>query len=140
MAELADAHGSGPCESNFMEVQVLLSAPYRVFIQNLKGFDDTRFFIALNQYADSFYSSPSILIIFLLFLFAVLSNFLQKQSKVCCLCFSKEVSISSPPFAAAKAGNLFPFRHYYGENFISAKCTSDFLKYFLQNQKISDRT
>ena len=29
MAELADAHGSGPCESNFMEVQVLLSAPRR---------------------------------------------------------------------------------------------------------------
>ena len=29
MAELADAHGSGPCESNFMEVQVLLSAPVR---------------------------------------------------------------------------------------------------------------
>ena len=27
MAESADAHGSGPCESNFMEVQVLLSAP-----------------------------------------------------------------------------------------------------------------
>ena len=27
MAELADAHGSGPCESNLMEVQVLLSAP-----------------------------------------------------------------------------------------------------------------
>lgn len=27
MAELADAHGSGPCESNFMEVQVLLAAP-----------------------------------------------------------------------------------------------------------------
>ena len=26
MAELADAHGSGPCESNFMQVQVLLSA------------------------------------------------------------------------------------------------------------------
>ena len=24
---MADAHGSGPCESNFMEVQVLLSAP-----------------------------------------------------------------------------------------------------------------
>ena len=30
MAESADAHGSGPCESNFMEVQVLLSAPDRV--------------------------------------------------------------------------------------------------------------
>ena len=29
------------------------------------------FFIALNRYADSFHSSPSILIIFLLFLFAV---------------------------------------------------------------------
>ena len=27
MAELADAHGSGPCVSNDMEVQVLLSAP-----------------------------------------------------------------------------------------------------------------
>ena len=26
---MADAHGSGPCESNFMEVQVLLSAPRR---------------------------------------------------------------------------------------------------------------
>jgi hypothetical protein len=30
MAELADAHGSGPCESNFMQVQVLLSAPTAV--------------------------------------------------------------------------------------------------------------
>ena len=27
MAELADAHGSGPCESNFMQVRLLLSAP-----------------------------------------------------------------------------------------------------------------
>ena len=27
MAELADAHGSGPCESNFMEVRLLLPAP-----------------------------------------------------------------------------------------------------------------
>ena len=33
MAELADAHGSGPCESNFMQVQVLLPAPNRVFLQ-----------------------------------------------------------------------------------------------------------
>ena len=31
MAELADAHGSGPCESNFMQVQVLLSAPKKSF-------------------------------------------------------------------------------------------------------------
>ena len=27
MAELADAHGSGPCESNFMQVRPLLPAP-----------------------------------------------------------------------------------------------------------------
>ena len=27
MAELADAHGSGPCESNFMGVQVSPGAP-----------------------------------------------------------------------------------------------------------------
>ena len=27
VAELADAHGSGPCESNFMQVQLLSSAP-----------------------------------------------------------------------------------------------------------------
>ena len=27
MAELADAHGSGPCESDFMQVQVLFPAP-----------------------------------------------------------------------------------------------------------------
>ena len=32
MAELADAYGSGPYESNFMEVQVLLPAPIRVSI------------------------------------------------------------------------------------------------------------
>lgn len=30
VAELADAHGSGPCESNFMQVQVLLPAPTAV--------------------------------------------------------------------------------------------------------------
>ena len=29
MAELADAHGSGPCESNFMEVRILSPAPHR---------------------------------------------------------------------------------------------------------------
>ena len=27
VAELADAHGSGPCESNFMKVRILLPAP-----------------------------------------------------------------------------------------------------------------
>ena len=30
MAELADAYGSGPYESNFMQVQVLLPAPTAV--------------------------------------------------------------------------------------------------------------
>ena len=29
MAELADAHGSGPCESNFMRVQVPCPASFR---------------------------------------------------------------------------------------------------------------
>ena len=29
MAELADAHGSGPCEGDFMQVQVLFPAPRR---------------------------------------------------------------------------------------------------------------
>ena len=37
MAELADAHGSGPCESNFMEVQVLLSAPNREPLKSRVG-------------------------------------------------------------------------------------------------------
>ena len=36
MAELADAHGSGPCESNFMQVQVLLPAPVWVFITDFR--------------------------------------------------------------------------------------------------------
>ena len=30
VAELADAHGSGPCESDFMQVQVLSSAPSQI--------------------------------------------------------------------------------------------------------------
>ena len=36
MAELADAYGSGPYESNFMQVQVLLSAPLWVAIRDLR--------------------------------------------------------------------------------------------------------
>ena len=28
MAELVDAHGSGPCERKFLQVQILLPAPY----------------------------------------------------------------------------------------------------------------
>ena len=34
MAELADAHGSGPCESNFMQVQLLLPAPKILILTN----------------------------------------------------------------------------------------------------------
>lgn len=37
MAELADAHGSGPCEGDFMQVQVLFPAPEKASI-DLKPF------------------------------------------------------------------------------------------------------
>lgn len=40
----------------------------RVLIGFEMFYKHSRFFIAFNQYADNFYSSPSILIIFLLFL------------------------------------------------------------------------
>ena len=43
----------------------------RVLIGFEMFYKHSRFFIAFNQYADNFYSPPSILIIFLLFLFAV---------------------------------------------------------------------
>ena len=35
MAELADAHGSGPCEGDFMQVQVLFPAPNSVVLEHL---------------------------------------------------------------------------------------------------------
>ena len=54
MAELADAHGSGPCESNLMEVQVLLAAPekrtfvYQKFVFfNEINFSDLKMFISV---------------------------------------------------------------------------------------------
>ena len=47
MAELADAHGSGPCERKFMGVQVPLSAPYRVFLQHLRVVRTPDLFILL---------------------------------------------------------------------------------------------
>ena len=34
MAELADAYGSGPYGGDFVQVQVLFPAPYRVFIRD----------------------------------------------------------------------------------------------------------
>ena len=43
MAELADAYGSGPYESNFMQVQVLLSAPSSS--QTTLVCDDISFFV-----------------------------------------------------------------------------------------------
>ena len=36
MAELADAHGSGPCGVTPMQVQVLFPAPWRVVLQYLR--------------------------------------------------------------------------------------------------------
>ena len=38
MAELADAHGSGPCEGYFMKVRILLSAPEKPKPRLLRGF------------------------------------------------------------------------------------------------------
>ena len=38
MAELADAYGSGPYESNFMQVRLLLSAPVRSTIRGMECF------------------------------------------------------------------------------------------------------
>ena len=43
MAELADAYGSGPYGGNFMQVQVLFPAPWRVFLQHLRSCEDTCF-------------------------------------------------------------------------------------------------
>ena len=52
MAELADAHGSGPCEGNFMQVQVLLSAPKST--KHFNGFVDFTFYVICNTYHTSF--------------------------------------------------------------------------------------
>ena len=38
MAELADAHGSGPCEGYFMGVRIPLSAPIKKKISETKSF------------------------------------------------------------------------------------------------------
>ena len=53
MAELADAHGSGPCEGDFMQVQVLFPAPNRVFF-------NTRFFRLSPLPFHCFFSLPYI--------------------------------------------------------------------------------
>ena len=45
MAELADAHGSGPCERKFMEVQVLLAAPESPTLQTNYGLQGFSFHI-----------------------------------------------------------------------------------------------
>ena len=45
MAELADAHGSGPCESNFMRVQVPFSALIKSPDSENQGF----FFFLINR-------------------------------------------------------------------------------------------
>ena len=56
-----DAAGSSPVTPTIPRVLIGFEMFYK----------HSRFFIAFNQYADNFYSPPSILIIFLLFLFAV---------------------------------------------------------------------
>ena len=56
-----DAAGSSPVTPTIPRVLIGFEMFYK----------RSRFFIVFNQYADSFHNSPSILIIFLLFLFAV---------------------------------------------------------------------
>ncbi len=50
MAELADAHDSGSCERNFMQVQLLLSAPKefeRFIIQTLFLFIKILYYLSI---------------------------------------------------------------------------------------------
>ena len=49
MAELADAYGSGPYESNFMQVQVLLPAPNKHDSYDTKVSETIVFFITKNR-------------------------------------------------------------------------------------------
>ena len=44
MAELADAHGSGPCEGSFMKVRILLSAPKVLNFQRKRHLTQGAFF------------------------------------------------------------------------------------------------
>lgn len=71
MAELADAHDSGSCGATHAGSSPVIRTIPRVLIGFEMFYKHSRFFVVFNQYADSFHSSPSILIIFLLFLFAV---------------------------------------------------------------------
>ncbi len=48
MAELADAHGSGPCEGSFMKVRILLSAPKMLNFQRKRHLIQGAFFHAGN--------------------------------------------------------------------------------------------
>ena len=61
----------GKCTAYYIVLKLTVSAIPRVLIGFEMFYKHSRFFIAFNQYADNFYSSPSILIIFLLFLFAL---------------------------------------------------------------------
>ena len=69
MAELADAHGSGPCEGNFMKVQILLSAPgIGVFYKRL------RFSFCFLKYYISLLTSENSCDILLMQLISLLTN------------------------------------------------------------------
>ena len=69
MAELADAYGSGPYESNFMQVQVLLSAPYRVFITDL-NYEYSIFFFHMVHFQNNDVMYRSRFVMSLLFSFS----------------------------------------------------------------------
>ena len=50
VAELADAHGSGPCESNLMRVQVPLSAGLKIAVNPIILGVTAIFFISAEKY------------------------------------------------------------------------------------------
>ena len=114
VAELADAHGSGPCESNFMQVQVLSSAPVRVFIWTLG------FFICKCRYEHPHYVAASFISLAAIFLQksparSFRSFFFCKRSRLLRLLACKRAHnafIALPTFCGRACGAWRAFKSY----------------------------